>query len=1007
MKASNNIYFLGRFIFIINFSFLIFNYSFAQTDFTNFVNPFIGTGGHGHTFPGATVPFGMVQLSPDTRIDGSWDGCSGYHYSDKKIYGFSHTHLSGTGCSDYGDIMLMPMTGKASIEKEKYATTFKHENEKAEAGYYSVKLENKILAEFTASTRAGFHKYTFPNTKGGSIIIDLTHRDKSLESYIKITGKNTLEGMRVSEAWAKKQYVYFAVEFSEDFTWEVFVDDKSQKDVLLKDNYYSGKNVKTILSFRTKNNKTIYSKVGISQTGIDGAKKNLQTEIPHWDFEKTRSEAKALWNKELSKIDVTTASVSTGSTSAKDQLTIFYTALYHCMIHPSVASDVDGKYRGMDLQIHEAKDFTYYTVFSLWDTFRALHPLFTIIDQKRTNEFIKTFLAMYEQGGRLPVWELSSNETDCMIGYHSVSVIADAYSKGIKDFDAQKILVAMRASAENRGYRGLDNYLNNGFLGVEDESESVSKTLEYAYDDWCIAEMEKLYFGNGNARVFDFHLRSDSWRNLFDLNTDFIRPRSNGGWLEPFEPREVNNNYTEANAWQYTFFTPHDINTMIDLMGGNANYEKKLDELFSTSSQTTGRDQADITGLIGQYAHGNEPSHHMAYLYAYAGAPQKSQKILHQIKTEFYKNGPDGLIGNEDCGQMSAWYVFSSLGFYPVCPGDPKYVIGAPSFEKAIIHLENGKDFTINAVNVDDKNHYLNGTTHFSIDHSQIIGGGTLSFHMRDSPEDFTKVLDPPTYVFPKNTVESTNFIPVPVISASGKTFKDSMLITIERNDSYQYLDLYYMFGPPCYVDTCLGFQQFKYEKPFYINKSTPIYTRVSSPESGTSNYVNAYYHKIENDYTIELKSKYNPQYTAGGDEGIIDGIFGDLDWRKGGWQGYQNQDFECVIDLKEAKQIQEIEATFLQDTRAWIFFPKQVEIYTSYDGKEYSKFGTMPITTFQSPSDNLDASIEKVRSFTKPINCQYVKIVARNYGKLPSWHQGYGMEGDNAFIFIDEITIR
>jgi len=1021
MRTSNKIYYLGRFSFILHFTFFILHSSFAQVDFTQFVNPFIGTGGHGHTLPGATVPFGMVQLSPDTRIDGSWDGCSGYHYSDKKIYGFSHTHLSGTGCSDYGDIMLMPMTGKPSIQKEKYATTFIHENEKAEAGFYTVILDNKIKAEFTTSTRAGFHQYTFPSTKGGHIILDMTHRDKAIESYIKIVGKNKIEGMRVSEAWAKKQYIYFVAEFSEDFSWEMFLNDQSQKDVILKDNYYSGTSVKAILSFVTKKNKTISVKVGISQTGIDGAWKNLNSEIPHWDFEKTKAEAKALWNKELSKIDVT--GVSTSSTSGqqpetrnnkpetKNQLTIFYTALYHCMIHPSVASDVDGKYRGMDLKVHEAKDFTYYTVFSLWDTFRALHPLFTIIDQKRTNDFIQTFLAMYEQGGRLPVWELSSNETDCMIGYHSVSVIADAYLKGINNFNDSLLLTSMMHSAFNSNYRGIGNYEMNGFLGIEHESESVSKTLEYAYDDWCIAQVSNRMNINHYENLFSN--RSLSWRNLFDSKTNFIRPRSNGGWLEPFEPREVNNNYTEANAWQYTFFTPHDINSMIDLMGGKENYEKKLDELFSTSSQTTGRDQADITGLIGQYAHGNEPSHHMSYLYAYAGAPQKTQKVLHQIKTEFYKNDPDGLIGNEDCGQMSAWYVFSSLGFYPVCPGDSKYVIGAPSFEKAIIHLENGKDFTINAVNVDEKNFYLSGATHFSIDHSQIMGGGTLSFHMRDTPENFKK---DEKYFFPENRVSISNFIPVPIIKTGGKTFQGMDMYSIHASDST--LQLEYTFDDPicgpldscnCYADSCkniLIYESGEFGNP--IDESYTIWARAKNKKTGNvSNWVSASQHKIEHDYSIEIKSKYNPQYTAGGDNGIINGLNGDVDWRKGGWQGYQNQDFECVIDLKEAKQIQEISATFLQDTRAWIFFPKQVEIYTSYDGKEYSKFGTMPVTTFKSPTDNLDASIEKASSINKPINCQYVKIIARNYGKLPSWHQGYGMEGDNAFIFIDEITIR
>jgi predicted alpha-1,2-mannosidase len=955
---------------------------FAQTDYTQYVNPFIGTGGHGHTFPGATVPFGMVQLSPDTRIDGSWDGCSGYHYSDKKIYGFSHTHLSGTGCSDYGDIMLMPQTIYTKVISPKfYGTTFKHENEKAEAGYYKVKLDNKVDCEFTTTTRAGFHKYTFPNTKSCYLVLDLLHRDKLLEGNFKLIDGKRIEGYRVSEAWAKKQYVYFVMEFSEPIKINTHGANDSTQGVIV---------------FTTKKKTPLLVKVGISQTSIEGARKNLETEIPHWDFEKTRAEAKALWNKELAKIDIFTRD--------KNQSFIFYTALYHCMIHPSVASDVDGKYRGMDLQIHEAKDFTYYTVFSLWDTFRALHPLFTIIDQKRTNDFIKTFLAMHEHGGRLPVWELSSNETDCMIGYHSVSVIADALSKGIKDFDANYALSAMVSSALNAEYRGIGKYSELGFLGIEHESESVSKTLEYAYDDWCIANFSnKLHEKRNDQSDEMFFNRSLSWRNLFDSKTNFIRPRSNGGWLEPFEPREVNNNYTEANAWQYTFFVPHDVNTMIDLMGGNEKFEAKLDELFSTSAQTTGRTQADITGLIGQYAHGNEPSHHMAYLYAYAGAPQKTQKVLHQIKTEFYKNAPDGLIGNEDCGQMSAWYVFSSLGFYPVCPGDPQYVIGTPSFEKAVIHLENGKDFTINAVNVDEKNFYLNGTTHFTIQHSQIMGGGILAFHMRDTPENFKK---DEQYFFPENRVSVSDFIPVPVIKTGGKTFKGMDMYSIHSSDTT--LQLEYTFDNPfCNLDTCrhkiMNYESGEFGNP--IDNSYTIWARAKNKKTGqVSKWISATGHKIENDWSIEIKSKYNPQYTAGGDHGIIDGLHGDADWRKGGWQGYQAQDFECVIDLK-IKEVNSISVSFLQDTRAWIFFPTQVEFYYSDDNVNFTKFAEPVI--FEKADDNEEPSIKTAKVNYKILYARFIKVVAKNYGKLPSWHQGYGMDGDNAFIFVDEITIK
>ena len=893
----------------------------------------------------------------------------------------------------------MPQTNYPKVISPKfYGAAFKHENEKAEAGYYSVKLDNKIQCEFTTSTRTGFHQYTFPSKKGGFIIMDLTHRDKALESYIKIIDNNTIEGMRVSEAWARKQYVYFVAEFSEEFTWEIFLNDKPQSDVLLKDNYYSGTNVKASFSFKNKNVKV---KVGISQVSIEGARKNLEAEIPHWDFEKTRAEAKALWNKELSKIDVTQIS---NPESRISNLTIFYTALYHCMIHPSVASDVDGKYRGMDLQIHEAKDFTYYTVFSLWDTFRALHPLFTIIDQKRTNDFIKTFLVMYEQGGRLPVWELSSNETDCMIGYHSVSVITDAFVKGINNFDGNYALSAMVSSALNTEYRGIGKYSEFGFLGIEHESESVSKSLEYAYDDWCIAKFAKIIHEKRNDQSDEmFFERSLSWRNLFDTKTNFIRPRSNGGWLEPFEPREVNNNYTEANAWQYTFFVPHDINTMMDYMGGKEKFEAKLDELFTTTAQTTGRTQADITGLIGQYAHGNEPSHHMAYLYAYAGAPQKTQKILHQIKTEFYKNAPDGLIGNEDCGQMSAWYVFSSLGFYPVCPGDPQYVIGAPSFEKAVIHLENGKDFTINAVNIDEKNYYLNGTTHFTIKHSQIMGGGILAFHMRDTPENFKK---DENYLFPKNKVNVPEFIPVPIIKTGGKTFQGMDMYSIHSSDTTLILE-YTFDNPFCNIDTCRHLIT-KYESGEFgnpIDNSYTIWARAKDKNGKVSKWISASQHKIDHDYSIEIKSKYNPQYTAGGDNGIIDGLFGDKDWRKGGWQGFQSQDFECVIDLKEDKIISSLSADFLQDTKSWIFWPKQVEFYYSEDGLNFSPFGSV----FKFETGEGDEVIQTVNAASeqKPVKAKYIKVKAINYGKLPDWHIGYGMEGADAFIFIDEITIR
>ncbi|HEX7294485.1 MAG TPA: GH92 family glycosyl hydrolase, partial [Pyrinomonadaceae bacterium] len=486
---------------------------FAQRDLTRYVNPFIGTAGHGHTFPGAIVPFGMVQLSPDTRLTG-WDGCSGYHYSDSEIYGFSHTHLSGTGISDYGDILLLPLADDG-LPAGRKAARFQHRNETASPGYYSVRLDDgNILVELTATARVGMHRYTFPSGHAASVMLDLTHRDKVIDARFRFVNRTTLVGWRRSQAWAKDQVVYFALEFSQPFMG--FAGSKDQQ--------------KGYFLFDLSPGEQLLVKVGISSVDIEGAQQNLKAELDHWDFDKVRADAKAAWNAELNKIAVT------GGTDA--QLTSFYTALYHAMTAPNLFMDVDGRYRGRDFKTHEAKDFSNYTVFSLWDTFRAAHPLYTIIDQKRTHDFIKTFLVQYEQGGRLPVWELAANETDTMIGYHAVSVIADAVVKGIDGFDLREAFQAMKHSAEVR---------RQGLISMEDERESVSKMLEYAYDDWCIAQVAKKL---GETTDYErYTARAQAYKNVFDHTSGFMRPRSNGNWIEPFDPREVTFAFTEANSW--------------------------------------------------------------------------------------------------------------------------------------------------------------------------------------------------------------------------------------------------------------------------------------------------------------------------------------------------------------------------------------------------------------------------------------------------------------------------
>lgn len=925
-------------VYIVCLAFCISTFAFAQ-NYQQYVNPFIGTGGHGHTFPGATVPFGMVQLSPDTRVDDSWDGCSGYHYSDNVIYGFSHTHLNGTGVSDFGDIMLMPTMGKPSLDKKDYSSKFSHTNEKASAGFYAVKLDkDNIDVRLTTSTRVGFHEYTFNKAGQANIILDLNHRDILLQGDVKIINDKTIHVLRRSEAWARDQYVYARIEFSKPLKISKVTSNT------LSASSFSDKFLAMSFSREVKKGEKISIKVSLSPTGYIGAELNM-SEIKHWDFEKVKKDAEQLWNKELSKIEVTS--------SDKDKLTIFYTALYHTMMQPNIAQDLDGQYRGRDNQIHRAVGFDYYSVFSLWDTFRAAHPLYTLIDKKRTSDFINTFLMQYEQGGRLPVWELASNETDCMIGYHSVSVMADAMAKGIQGFYYEKAFQASKHSAMLDHF-GLDAYKKNGFISIDDEHESVSKTVEYAYDDWCIAQMADIL--NKKEDYEYFMKRSQNWKNLFDWETGFIRSKKNGGWSTPFEPREVNNNFTEGNAWHYTFFVPQDIPGMIEAYGGSEKFEAKLDEMFNADSKTTGREQADVTGLMGQYAHGNEPSHHMAYLYNYVGKPEKTKEKVHYILNNFYKNTPDGLIGNEDCGQMSAWYVLSSMGIYSVTPGSGEWIKTTPYFEKVKINFEEGQNLTITP-----KAH---------------------KGYLKD--------------VFAKAEKESfEEIVSVPLIIAESKSFKDKLKIEIfsKNKDDEIYFDD---------VDTLMKKKPpyLKYSHPLIIERSSEIIAFVKR-NGRYSPKISAKFFKKPNNYTIDIKSKYNPQYHAGGNEGLIDGILGETNWRKGDWQGYQSQDFEAVVDLQKSQKVKTISSRYLQDSRSWILLPSKVEYYVSNDNINFQLLKTI--------ESSLDWKYDETKIIDyktdfKNITARYIKVKAYNFGKLPEGHQGFG--GD-AFIFIDEITVE
>lgn len=974
------------------FAFCILHFSLsAQKDYTSLVNPFIGTGGHGHTYPGASMPFGMIQLSPDTR-GADWDGSSGYHYSDSVIYGFSHTHLSGTGIPDYCDLLFMPFVGDVKWDPKEYRSGFSHKNEKASPGYYEVMLnKNKIKTQLTTSFRSGMHQYTFPQTaKKGSLLIDLKWRDEVLESWIEKVSDYELRGMRRSKSWAQNQIFYFYIKFEKPIKEFSVLNDNGK---VVKDTKIEGKSLKVSVRFNLSDKKMVRAKVGISGVSAEGAKLNLDSEIKDWNFDTVRSNAKSAWNKELSKIDIK------GGT--KDQQTAFYAALYHTFLVPNIYQDADGQFRGTDLKIHKANGFTNYTVFSLWDTYRAYHPLMTILNQNRTKDWIKTFLKQYEYGGMLPVWELSGNETFCMIGYHSVPVIVDAYQKGIRDFDVKLALKAMRSYAGSDRF-GLNWYRENGYLSNDKEHESVSKTLEYAYDDWCIAQMAKM---NGVDSVYKNYIqRAQYFKNLFDPQTHHMRGKIQGMWYSPFDPNEINNFYTEGNSWQYTFAVPQDIETLIQLHGGREAFASKLNELFTTSSVTTGRQQSDVTGLIGQYAHGNEPSHHMAYLFNYIAMPWRAQELIHKICTEFYTNAPDGLIGNEDCGQMSAWYILSSMGFYPVCPGNGEYVLGTPLFDEVTIHLENGKKFVIaksKNEKVKSKNvFYVQGTklngkssNRSYLLHTDIMKGGMLEFTLADQPNTTwgTRSED-----LPHSKIGDELITPVPFADVKSNKFKDSIVIFLKSIDPLA--EVRYTLNELPETNKVVDVEM-SLDQPIILKKSDTILFQTNK-NFNFSPLISQPFYKIQSDKFITVLSKVHPMYTAGGPDALIDGIEGTANWRTGEWQSYFDQDFEAIVDLQTKRQVNYAGIHVLQDVSPWILYPKEVIFYTSDDGKNFTEAARV-----QNKVDQKMASVQTQELGTKLyLQTRYIKIKAINGGKLPVWHES---AGSPSHLFIDEVIIK
>ncbi len=933
----------------------------------DFVNPFIGTGGHGHTFPGAAYPFGMMQLSPDTRLEG-WDGCSGYHYTDSLIYGFSHTHLSGTGVPDYCDILFMPGTGDVHFNngingKEGYRSAFMKSKESAAPGYYKVFLEKyQIQVELTVGKRTGIHHYQFPSSAGQWVLVDLKHRDPLIAAGFTKYNENELAGYRISKAWADEQHIYFKTRFSKKIKEYKFSDDS----------------LKMVLYFQDNGSKDLFAHVAISAVDASGADKNIKSEFNDFNFNKLVKGTQNIWNEFLSRIQI--------QDDKNDEKIIFYTALYHNLIHPSLFQDADSRYRGMDMKIHSTTADDHYTVFSLWDTYRSTHPLYQWIYPEFNSKFIRTFLRQYQECGHLPVWELAGNETWCMIGNHAIPVIANAFHHKQFDFDTALAKEAITNSILNGTNSGM-KFMKKGFISAKEESESVSKTIENSVDFAAARSI-------GCLTGTPYH--PDVYKNLFNPQTGFFQYKLNNSFSKIFNPKEVNHHYTEANAYQYLFGAHHDITGLINLFSLTTpkisrveNFRRRLDSLFMTESDMSGRLLPDVTGLIGQYAHGNEPSHHMAYLYDYS-APLQTQQMVQKIKNDFYKNTPDGLIGNEDCGQMSSWYVFSALGFYPVNPFDAHYYLGYPSFEKVSIQIPNQKKITIIA----EQKSGTNQVSDFKINGKsqsprfQVHPGDHLEFVFGQ------KSIKP--IVFNDSTgIRSSDQVISPFVKKGERVFDDSTLVVLSSIQKY----------PIVYTFDTSSNKFLLFNDPLIIKEKTKLFFR-HRIANHKEEWSFAEFSPKPKGMKLHLQTDFADHYTAGGKDALIDGLIGSDDYKDGLWQGYQGKDMKINLEFENPRYIKHIGIRFIQDQESWILMPEEVEFSCSIDGMDYKNIDLVKTKTSIQTEQKI---VEEF--FTEPKNadgtktqCKYIWIRAKNPGKLPEWHRGAGGE---SWLFADEIIVE
>ena len=964
------------------------------------VDPFIGTGGHGHTYPGATVPFGMVQLSPDTRLEG-WDGCGGFHITDKEVYGFSHTHLQGTGVSDYGDVLLMPTVGPmdtAGMWRDRYRDRFVPGSQQAHAGYYRCELERSgVEVELTTSDRVGFHRWTLQERDTMQLIVDLAHRDDLINYGMYPIDDSTLVGQRVSDNWADEQHVYFAMRFNRPFEWldqMAELETEEVNGVLEQELTYV-----PIFALIFKDVEEVQARVALSFVDIDGAVRNLDAEAPDADgFDAARAAAENRWDAALGRVRI--------DEDDPDERAIFYTALYHSLTVPNLATDMDGRYRGTDLQVHKAPEGKpRHTVFSLWDTFRATHPLLNVLEPERTEVFIDNFIGMHREGGKLPMWELAGNYTGCMIGYHAVPVIADAWAKGLRGFDAEAALEAMVAVATSEDL-AKPIWDSLGYLPLERESESVSKSLEYAFDDACIARMAE---DMGRMDIAErFGRRAQGWKNLYNPASRFIQPRYGAAWREVYDPTEVTFEYTEANGWQYNFFVPHDVSGHMALMGGADAYAHLLDSMFTGSSRLSGRHQSDITGLIGQYAHGNEPSHHMAYLPSFVGHPERTQQLVDSICDALYTPAPDGLSGNEDCGQMSSWFVWSALGLYPVTPGSDRYILGTPRFDRAEWALPNGRSLEIVAKRSSEDAVYIHGFRMDGVEvdrswvtHGELMAGGRWTFDLQDVPVDaggFGK--RPESWPVEDWTLGDDVFVPAPYIDAPRSYSGDSIAVAVGCADG----------GAEIWVrileDDASPALTGDLERDGFIRATGRLMVHGTQTVQVTarrgenrSAVVSSRIARVNPDYKVSIKFPYANQYAAGGDRALIDGVRGEgADFRTGDWQGYHGKGAVVTVDLGAVHRVREMSIGVLQDVKSWIWAPNVVLCRTSLDSLDFDLYGS------EVPDmDPLDYTPQTQRlRFKGDRKARYLQVQLSQFngGKIPEWHPG---RWNPTWVFADE----